>query len=342
MIKASDFTDNAVGIIHMTGPKLTKLARKYGPLVADLRELILRPDTPLEADIKDMIATQLDAAQKRLDSIRHDPDNDNATMRVCRKPHPPRWALRSRTLRRSLADERMADSSLHIASAAAGWSAVVLRFAYLSVMNMFALLRLLSASDQDKDAEILVLRHQITILQRQLGTTRPQFSDSDRAFLAALLRRLPRGVPGRIRLLVRPDTVLRWHRNLMARRHTWISEDRTGSAAPSTNTSTLPDQHGWIIGTHSVGGLRPAALNTGNFGSGIVKYRILRGGRREAWIRRLSSLRTCPLPRSQTGYGGGNLPGWLRVSTPVMLRPAQLQWWPVNGTASPDGCSREQ
>jgi hypothetical protein len=38
VIKASDFTDNAVGIIHM-GPKLTKLARKYGPLVADLREL---------------------------------------------------------------------------------------------------------------------------------------------------------------------------------------------------------------------------------------------------------------------------------------------------------------
>jgi HD domain len=77
VIKASDFTDNAVGIIHMTGPKLTKLARKYGPLVADLRELILRPDTPLEPEVKDMIATQLDAAQKRLDSINH--DHDNAT-----------------------------------------------------------------------------------------------------------------------------------------------------------------------------------------------------------------------------------------------------------------------
>lgn len=79
VIKASDFTDNAVGIIHMTGPKLTKLARKYGPLVADLRELILRPDTPLEADVKDMIAAQLDAAQKRLDSIEPGRDSDNAT-----------------------------------------------------------------------------------------------------------------------------------------------------------------------------------------------------------------------------------------------------------------------
>jgi hypothetical protein len=45
VIKASDFTDNAVGIIHLTGPKLARLARKYGPMVSALRELILRPDT---------------------------------------------------------------------------------------------------------------------------------------------------------------------------------------------------------------------------------------------------------------------------------------------------------
>lgn len=41
--QSSDFTDNAVGIIHTTGPKLSKLARKYGPLVPALRALILRP-----------------------------------------------------------------------------------------------------------------------------------------------------------------------------------------------------------------------------------------------------------------------------------------------------------
>jgi putative transposase len=96
---------------------------------------------------------------------------------------------------------------------------VLLRLVYLSVTNVFALLRLLPASDLDKDTEILVLRHQITILQRQLGTTRPRFSPADRAFLSALLHRLPHGLPGRIRLLVRPDTVLRWHRDLLARRH---------------------------------------------------------------------------------------------------------------------------
>ena len=79
---------------------------------------------------------------------------------------------------------------------------------------------------RDKDIEILALRHQITVLQRQLGTTRPRFSAGDRAFLAALLHRLPRDVLGRFRLLVQPDTVLRWHRDLLARRHAARSRPR--------------------------------------------------------------------------------------------------------------------
>jgi putative transposase len=94
-----------------------------------------------------------------------------------------------------------------------------MRLVYLSVRNVFALLRLLPVSDRDKDAEILALRHQVTVLQRQLGATRPRLLPGDRAFLAALLHWLPRDVLGRFRLLVRPDTVLRWHRDLLARRH---------------------------------------------------------------------------------------------------------------------------
>jgi hypothetical protein len=77
VIKASDFTDNAVGIIHTTGPKLPKLARKYGPLVPALRALILRPDTPLDADVKDLIAAQLDAAQERFAAIGHSHHGDS-------------------------------------------------------------------------------------------------------------------------------------------------------------------------------------------------------------------------------------------------------------------------
>jgi putative transposase len=96
---------------------------------------------------------------------------------------------------------------------------VLLRLVYLSVTNVFALLRLFTVNDQDKEIEILALRHQITVLQRQPGGTRPPFRPGDRAFLAALLHRLPRDLLGRIRLLVQPDTVLRWHRDLLARRH---------------------------------------------------------------------------------------------------------------------------
>jgi putative transposase len=96
---------------------------------------------------------------------------------------------------------------------------VLLRLAYLGVTNAFAMLRLLSMSDRAKDVEIIALRHQITVLERQLGTEKVRLEASDRAFLAALLHRLPREVLRSVRLPVRPDTVLRWHRDLIARRH---------------------------------------------------------------------------------------------------------------------------
>jgi hypothetical protein len=95
---------------------------------------------------------------------------------------------------------------------------VLLRLAYLGVTNAFAVLRLLPMSDRDKDVEILALRHQLAMLERQLGTTKVRFGASDRAFLAALLYRLPGDVLRGVRLLVRPDTVLRWHRDILARR----------------------------------------------------------------------------------------------------------------------------
>jgi hypothetical protein len=69
VIKASDFTDNAVGLIHTTGPRLGKLAGKYAPLVPVLRELILRPSTPLDDDVKEHIAAQLDSAEGRFAAI---------------------------------------------------------------------------------------------------------------------------------------------------------------------------------------------------------------------------------------------------------------------------------
>jgi hypothetical protein len=62
-------TDNAVGVFYTTGPKLSKLARKYRPLVSPLREMVLRSDTPLDSDVKDMIARQLASAEGRLAAI---------------------------------------------------------------------------------------------------------------------------------------------------------------------------------------------------------------------------------------------------------------------------------
>ena len=70
VIKASDFTDNGVGLIHTTGPKVDSLAAKYAPLVPVLRDLIGRPDTPLNNDVKRRILGQLDRAAQRFAAIR--------------------------------------------------------------------------------------------------------------------------------------------------------------------------------------------------------------------------------------------------------------------------------
>ena len=73
-------------------------------------------------------------------------------------------------------------------------------------------------SDTSKEIEILVLRHQLAVLQRR--TPRPRTTWTDRALIAALTRLLPK--PRRLGLLVTPATILRWHRQLIARR--WTSQ----------------------------------------------------------------------------------------------------------------------
>jgi putative transposase len=71
-------------------------------------------------------------------------------------------------------------------------------------------------SDATKDIEILVLRHQLAVLQRR--TPRPRMSWTDRAVIAARTRLLP--ARRRIGLLITPAAVLRWHRQLIARHWT--------------------------------------------------------------------------------------------------------------------------
>lgn len=103
---------------------------------------------------------------------------------------------------------------------------MLVRFAYLAVTHAFTALRLLPMTDREKDVEILALRHQLTVLQRQLGDQRPRLRPEDKALLAALLLPMARATLRRSRLLVSPDTVLRWHRDLVKHRHARASGNR--------------------------------------------------------------------------------------------------------------------
>ena len=90
-------------------------------------------------------------------------------------------------------------------------------FAYLVVRNLFALVWLLGRPRRSKELEILVLRHELAILRRQAAPSK--LTRADRALLAALSRSLPR--VAWTSFPVKPDTVLRWHRQLVARRWTY-------------------------------------------------------------------------------------------------------------------------
>src|SRR5450755_1713131 len=111
------------------------------------------------------------------------------------------------------------------------------RFTYLAVLRVFGWLALLARSDRAKDAEILILRHQVAVLQRQVKT--PRLSWADRAVLAGLTRLLPARQLRQLRLLVSPRTLLRWHADLVRRRWAYPrrAPGRPRTAALSANIS---------------------------------------------------------------------------------------------------------
>jgi hypothetical protein len=93
---------------------------------------------------------------------------------------------------------------------------VTLRLIYQIFSKLLGWIVLRTRSDTTKEIEILVLRHQLAVLQRR--TSRPRMTRTDRALIAALIRLLP--AHRRHGLLVTPATILRWHRQLIARRWT--------------------------------------------------------------------------------------------------------------------------
>ena len=95
---------------------------------------------------------------------------------------------------------------------------LVLSFLYWSLRRLLELVVLRRRSEREKEIEILLLRHQLRVLERQV--VRPALTPADRALLAAFSRVLPRPA-WRRSSFVTPATLLRWHRELVARRWTY-------------------------------------------------------------------------------------------------------------------------
>src|SRR6266516_1973841 len=117
---------------------------------------------------------------------------------------------------------------------------MALSFLYLMARWLVGMLLGRRQSEDAKDIEIAVLRHQLSVLRRQV--TRPEFQPADRALLAVLSRAVPRRHWSI--LLVTPDTNLRWHRRLVARK--WTGRRRP-TCHPAGRKGCATDRLGGLI-----------------------------------------------------------------------------------------------
>ena len=114
---------------------------------------------------------------------------------------------------------------------------MLLSLVYRLVRCLFGLLAVLARSDLSKDAELLVLRHENQVLRRQL-TGRLRWDHVDRLWLAALSRLVSRRRWSEV-FPVTPATILRWHRDLIARKWDYASRRRPGRPSTGTSVKTL-------------------------------------------------------------------------------------------------------
>ena len=107
---------------------------------------------------------------------------------------------------------------------------MALSFLYLMARRLVGVLLGHRCGEHAKDVEIAVLRHQLSVLRRQVK--RPEFRPADRAILAVLAGALPRS--HRSIFLVTPSTILRWHRRLVTRKWTQPYPEVAVHRSPST------------------------------------------------------------------------------------------------------------
>jgi transposase len=152
----------------------------------------------------------------------------SADIAACRKPVPP-GHMPKVSVRRSM-------------SASQSWSVrrwddlrlVGLKLVFLVVSGALSLIRLSRRESWWKDAEILMLRHQLAVAQRQRPRVHARLTWPDRAWLALLAGTLPIERLAGVRLIVTPGTIMRWHRDIVRRR--WARLSRRGrSGRPATH-----------------------------------------------------------------------------------------------------------